>query len=183
MLLRIIDVILSVLALFLSMPIILILIFLGLIDTGSPFFIQIRIGRLKKPFPMIKFRTMKKETLSVPTHLADSSDITNFGKFLRKSKLDELPQLWNVIKGEMSIVGPRPCLPTQLELIKERELHGVFEVRPGITGLSQVNAIDMSTPQLLAETDAKMIEALSFITYCKLILMTIRGEGFGDRMR
>ena len=183
MLLRIIDVILSGIALIFSAPIILVLMILGFLDTGSPFFIQARIGRSQKAFNMIKFRTMKKETLSVPTHLADSSDITNFGKFLRKSKLDELPQLWNVIKGEMSIVGPRPCLPTQLELIKERELHGVFEVRPGITGLSQVNAIDMSTPQLLAETDAKMIEALSFITYGKLILMTIRGEGFGDRMR
>ena len=89
-------------------------------------------------------------TASVASHLASATSITPFGNFLRKSKLDELPQLWNVLKGEMSLVGPRPCLFNQEELIAERDKRGVFEVRPGITGLAQVNTIDMSTPELLA---------------------------------
>ncbi len=87
--------------------------------------------------------------------------MTKLGRFLRKTKLDELPQLWNVLKGEMSLVGPRPCLFNQRQLIKEREMRNVLDVRPGITGLAQVNEIDMSTPELLAKTDAKMVRQLS----------------------
>jgi len=96
--------------------------------------------------------------------------------------LDELPQLWNVLKGDMSLVGPRPCLPNQLELITERERRGVFTVRPGITGLAQVNEIDMSTPELLAETDEQMIETLNFKNYFSYILQTVLGKGRGDRI-
>jgi lipopolysaccharide/colanic/teichoic acid biosynthesis glycosyltransferase len=94
-----------------------------------------------------------------------------------------LPQLWNVLKGEMSLVGPRPCLPSQDELIAERDRHRVFEARPGITGLAQVNEIDMSTPLLLAQTDARMIENLNLATYWKYIFMTVAGSGNGDRIR
>ena len=108
--------------------------------------------------------------------------ITPFGSFLRKSKLDELPQLWNVFVGDMSLVGPRPNLFNQEELIEERDSRGVYSVRPGITGLAQINKIDMSTPQLLAETDAKMIQELNTLGYFKYILLTVFGKGFGDRI-
>src|SRR5690606_27450560 len=133
----------------------------GLFDTGSPIFRQERVGRYRKPFVLVKFRTMKKNTASVASHLADASAVTPFGGFLRKTKLDELPQLWNVLKGEMSLVGPRPCLPNQYELIRERQLRGVFGVRPGITGLAQIQGVDMSAPVLLAEIDAQMVKTLS----------------------
>jgi lipopolysaccharide/colanic/teichoic acid biosynthesis glycosyltransferase len=119
---------------------------------------------------------------SVATHLASASLITPFGGFLRKSKLDELPQLWNVLVGDMSLVGPRPNLYNQEELIQERDSRGVYSVRPGITGLAQINKIDMSTPQLLAETDAKMIQELNTLGYFKYIFLTVFGKGFGDRI-
>ena len=140
------------------------------------------MGRHQKPFVLVKFRTMKPDTASVASHLASASAITPFGSFLRRSKLDELPQLWNVLKGEMSLVGPRPCLYNQEELIQERASRDVFVVRPGITGLAQVNTIDMSTPVLLAQTDAKMIESLTLKDYFTYILQTITGKGAGDRV-
>ena len=111
------------------------------------------------------------------------SSITQFGHFLRKTKLDELPQLWNVLKGDMSLVGPRPGLFNQEELTAARKARGVFDVRPGITGLAQVNEIDMSTPELLAETDAQMIKSLSLRNYFRYIFLTILGKGAGDRVR
>ncbi len=125
---------------------------------------------------------MKVDTASVATHLASSGSITPFGHFLRRTKLDELPQLWNVLKGEMSLVGPRPGLFNQHELTHEREKRGVYAVRPGITGLAQVNKIDMSTPALLAETDQKMIQTLTLSNYFKFILQTVAGKGGGDRV-
>lgn len=120
---------------------------------------------------------------SVATHLASATSITPFGNFLRRSKLDELPQLWNVFMGNMSLVGPRPNLFNQNELIEERDKRGVYRIRPGITGLAQINKIDMSTPLLLAETDAKMISNFSLFYYFKYIVLTIFGKGFGDRIR
>ena len=164
-------------------PIILIIMVLGYFDTKSPIFMQVRVGKDKKPFTLVKFRTMRPDAASVATHLADASAITKLGSFLRKTKLDELPQLWNVLKGEMSLVGPRPCLFNQSELIAEREKRGVLNVRPGITGLAQVNEIDMSTPVLLAETDAKMLKELSIKKYFTYILQTVTGKGSGDRVK
>ena len=180
---RFLDVILSLMGLVFAFPILLLLTIIGLFDTGSPIFRQERVGRYKKPFVLVKFRTMRKETASVASHLASADAITPFGRFLRRSKLDELPQLWNVFKGEMSLVGPRPCLFNQTELINERDQRGVFEARPGITGLAQVNSIDMSTPQLLAETDQKMLKNLTLAAYFAYILMTVTGKGAGDRVR
>jgi len=155
---------------------------IGLFDTGSPIFRQKRVGRNKKPFILVKFRTMSVDTASVASHLASTASITKMGAFLRKTKLDELPQLWNVLKGEMSLVGPRPGLFNQEELTAAREDKGVFDVRPGITGLAQVNDIDMSTPELLAKTDAKMINDLSLANYFKFIFQTVTGKGSGDRV-
>ena len=182
LIIRILDFLFALLGLVCASPILLLLALIGLFDTGSPIFCQVRVGRNKKAFTLVKFRTMKVGTASVASHLASATSITPFGNFLRKSKLDELPQLWNVLKGEMSLVGPRPCLFNQEELIAERDKRGVFNVRPGITGLAQVKTIDMSTPRLLAETDAEMIESLTLKSYFTYILQTVTGKGSGDRV-
>ncbi len=182
-LLRILDIILSFVGLILTSPIFLLIIIIGVFDTGVPLFIQTRVGKNKKPFTLIKFRTMTVDTDSVASHLANSASITKFGSFLRKKKLDELPQLINVFKGEMSLVGPRPNLYNQEELIRERDNCGVYDVLPGITGLAQVNNIDMSTPRLLAKTDKKMIETLTVSDYFKYIIKTAKGSGSGDTIR
>jgi len=180
---RFFDLVFSLSGLVLGFPVLLLLTLIGLFDTGSPIFMQERVGRHKKPFVLVKFRTMKKDTASVASHLASADAITPFGKFLRRTKLDELPQLWNVLKGEMSLVGPRPCLFNQEELIAAREQRGVLQARPGITGLAQVNDIDMSTPDLLAETDARMLAELNLLNYFRFIIQTVTGKGSGDRVK
>jgi lipopolysaccharide/colanic/teichoic acid biosynthesis glycosyltransferase len=182
-LIRLLDVLFSFFGLLCGFPILLAIYVIGLFDTGSPVFRQERVGRNKKPFILVKFRTMSVDTASVASHLASTASITKMGGFLRKTKLDELPQLWNVLKGEMSLVGPRPGLFNQEELTKARESEGVFLVRPGITGLAQVSDIDMSTPGLLAKTDAKMIREMSLANYFKFILQTVTGAGAGDRVK
>ena len=180
---RLIDFIAALFGLIVGAPVLLIVCVLGLFDTGSPIFVQERVGKNRKPFKLIKFRTMSVATESVATHLVQASSITKLGAFLRKTKLDELPQLINVLKGEMSFVGPRPCLFNQEALVAEREKRGVLSVRPGITGLAQVNEIDMSTPKLLAKWDARMIEGFNLGMYFKLILQTVTGAGAGDRVK
>lgn len=179
---RVLDFVFALLGLIVAAPLLLVLVIVGLIDTGSPIFRQVRVGRQQQTFTLWKFRTMRPGTASVATHLADASAITPFGRFLRRSKLDELPQLWNVLRGEMSFVGPRPCLLSQKELIAERTARDIFSVRPGITGLAQVQGIDMSTPCLLAETDAQMIKSLTLLNYFKYIFLTVAGNGAGDRV-
>ena len=131
-----------------------------LVDTGKPIFKQHRLGLNKQIFMMYKFRTMPLGTNNVASHLVDSSEITVFGHLLRRTKLDELPQLWNILKGDMSFVGPRPCLCNQHSLISYRLKRNVFCVRPGITGLAQIQGIDMSSPELLANTDSLMITTI-----------------------
>lgn len=181
--LRTSDIFFSAAGLIVTSPLLAILTIVGLFDTGSPVVWQTRVGRNKKPFTLVKLRTMRPDTALVATHLADASAVTAFGKFLRRTKLDELPQLWNVLKGEMSLVGPRPCLFSQEELIEAREQLGVFRARPGITGLAQVNEIDMSTPKLLAETDARMLASLGIKDYFRYIIITVSGKGSGDRVK
>ncbi len=179
---RLFDFCFALLGLIAGLPVLVILTIIGLFDTGSPIFRQERVGRNERPFTLVKFRTMRVDTASVASHLASVSSITRFGHFLRRTKLDELPQLWNVLKGEMSLVGPRPCLFNQEELIAERRARGVLNARPGITGLAQVNEIDMSTPVLLAETDAQMLSSITLGDYFKYIFMTVAGKGSGDRV-
>ncbi|EGR3110889.1 sugar transferase [Vibrio parahaemolyticus] len=180
---RLFDFVMAFLGLFLLWPVLLIVTVIGFFDTGSPIFIQERVGRKKKPFKLIKFRTMGVETRSVASHLANTASITKLGSFLRKTKIDELPQLINVLKGDMSLVGPRPNLFNQHELIIEREALGVYDVLPGITGLAQVQNIDMSTPTLLAKTDKEMIDTLTIKGYFKYIIMTVTGSGSGDAVK
>lgn len=180
---RLLDIFFSLLGLFVLFPLLLILWIAGFVDTGSPLFRQTRVGRNQTPFVLVKFRTMRVSTASVASHLADASAITSYGRFLRRTKLDELPQLWNVLKGEMSLVGPRPGLFNQEELTRERAARGVFVVRPGITGLAQVKGIDMSTPVLLAEIDQRMVATLTVRDYFNYIFLTIAGKGSGDRVK
>lgn len=180
---RTMDFSLAFIGLIVTFPILVIVVVTGYFDTGSPIFYQQRVGKNKRAFTLIKFRTMPLDTKSVASHLANAASITKFGAFLRKTKIDELPQLINVIKGEMSLVGPRPNLFNQQDLIVERDSRGVYDVLPGITGLAQVNKIDMSTPKLLAETDERMIQELSLGSYFKFILMTATGRGSGDRVK
>lgn len=180
---RTIDLLVSIIGLAVGFPILLVIYVVGLFDTGQPLFFQERVGKEKRPFVLVKFRTMSISAKSVASHLASQADITRLGGFLRKTKLDELPQLWNVLKGEMSLVGPRPNLFNQEELIQERDSRGVYSVRPGITGLAQVQNIDMSTPELLAVTDAKMIGSMSIKSYLGYIIKTVTGSGAGDAVK
>lgn len=147
---------------------------------AAPFFVQTRVGRDAAPFRMVKLRTMRADTRDAASHETPASQITPLGALLRKLKLDELPQLWNVLRGDMSFVGPRPCLPLQESLIAERERRGVYRLRPGITGPSQVDGIDMSQPERLAESDARYLRDWSLGRDIGLIYATAMGRGRGD---
>lgn len=177
---RLLDIVFALTGLTVGAPVLVLVFIVSGLDTGSPLFIQARVGKRKRNFMLVKFRTMRVGTASVPSHLVGAFAITRIGRFLRGTKLDELPQLWNVIKGEMSLVGPRPCLPTQAELILEREKRGVYEFQPGITGLAQLRRVDMSSPRLLAELDEAMIRQLTVGRYLQYICKTALGQGTGD---
>jgi len=179
---RVLDLSLSLVGLIAFLPIGAVIVLIGYFDTGSPVFVQERVGKNMQSFRLYKFRTMKIGTQSVATHLVNSNSTTKLGALLRRTKLDELPQLWNVFIGNMSLVGPRPNLLNQDVLIQERTGRGVYNVRPGITGLAQILEIDMSTPELLANVDARMIKAMTISKYFKIIFLTILGRGSGDRI-
>ena len=170
---RIFDLIFSLLALIFLSPLLFCIFFIGLFDNGSPLFIQKRVGYNLKSFFLIKFRTMPVGVRSVGTHLMKNIQLNSYEHFLRRTKFDEIPQLYNVLKGDMSLVGPRPCLYNQKKLISERKKRGVFKVRPGITGLAQTSGINMKTPILLAKIDQKMIKGMSLYNYFYYIFKTI----------
>ncbi len=180
---RLLDIFLAFISLVFLSPIIIFLYLLIFLENNSPFFRQVRVGKNLKDFTLIKFRTMKIGTESCATHLVDSTRITKLGRILRKTKLDEIPQLFNVLKGEMSFVGPRPCLPNQIQLIETRKKYNLYRYTPGITGLSQIMGIDMSKPVLLSKTDDKMMRNFSLLKYFYYIALTLLGSGFGDRVR
>ena len=169
---RFFDILLSLFGLVFLSPLLIVLWFVGLLDNGSPLFFQKRVGRNLKSFLLIKFRTMPIKTKSAGTHLIKNIKFSLFGYFLRKTKLDEIPQLLNVLFGDMSIVGPRPCLLNQKKLINERKKRGVFKVRPGITGLAQIIGVNMKTPTLLSKIDLKMINKMSLFYYFYYIYKT-----------
>ena len=170
---RLLDFLFSLLGIFILSPLLVLLLIVGLFDNSSPLFKQTRVGIHQKPFTLIKFRTMPLGTKLAATHLVRNLKLSFFSSFLRKTKLDEIPQLWNVLQGEMSLVGPRPCLLNQKKLINERKKRGVFKIRPGITGLAQIKGITMKHPTLLAKTDIQMIKQLNVFNYCYYIVVTM----------
>ena len=177
---RIYDLTISLFLVFAFSPILLIIYFICFLESGKPLFVQKRVGKNKQIFNLVKFRSMHFKTPSLASHLVEKKLITRFGRIIRLLKLDELPQLFNVIKGEMSLVGPRPCLPNQTELIKERQIYNIFSVKPGITGLAQVKGIDMADPKKLVEVENYMISNFRQIYYFKYLCLTFYGEGIGE---
>lgn len=149
---------------------------------GPGIFAQERVGRRGAVFTCYKFRTMHVGTRQAATHELTQASVTSVGHGLRRTKLDELPQLWNLLKGEMTLVGPRPCLPSQTELIEIRKSAGVLELRPGITGLAQVNGIDMSLPLDLVVYDQRYLAMQGLIFDLKVLAFTLLGRGGGDRL-
>lgn len=149
------DIVVSLAAIALLWPVMIIVaLAIGAERQGPVLIVQQRIGREGKPFTFAKFRTLPVGTPQRPTHEIDQNTASSIGRFLRNTKLDELPQLVHVLAGRMSMVGPRPCLQSQSQLINERESRGVLAIRPGISGLAQVRGVDMSDPEKLARIDA-----------------------------
>lgn len=174
---RIIDIILSIGGLIILSPLFLTVIILIKLDTEGPvFFKQRRIGINRTFFDILKFRTMKIDTpKDVPTHLLDDPDqwITRMGKFLRKTSLDELPQIINIIKGDMSIIGPRPALWNQFDLIEEREKYGANDVPVGLTGWAQINGRDELPINVKARLDGEYVEQFGLLMDIKCFFGTI----------
>ncbi|WP_151035647.1 sugar transferase [Bacillus wiedmannii] len=182
---RIIDFIISLLGLIVLSPIVLILIFCIKIDSKGPvLFKQRRIGKEKNEFYILKFRTMRIDTpKDTPTHLLEDPEkyITKVGKFLRKTSLDELPQILNIIKGEMSIVGPRPALWNQYDLIQERDKYEANDILPGLTGWAQVNGRDELPIDIKASLDGEYAKKLSIVfdvqIFFKTLISVVKSEG------
>lgn len=181
---RIIDIVLSFLGLLVLSPLfVIIIIAIKIDDPGPAFFKQKRVGIYKKYFNLYKFRSMKVDTPDIPTHLLENPEqyISKVGAFLRKTSLDELPQMWNILKGDMSIVGPRPALWNQEDLIAERDKYGANDVRPGLTGWAQINGRDELEIPVKARLDGEYIENLSFMFDCKCFfgtfLSVLRSDG------
>lgn len=174
---RIVDLTLSLIGSFILMPLFLLLVILIKVDSPGPvLFKQKRVGMYKTHFNILKFRTMRIDTPSdTPTHLLDKPDqwITKVGKFLRKTSLDELPQIFNIIVGEMSIIGPRPALWNQYDLINERDKYGANDVPVGLTGWAQINGRDELPIDLKAELDGEYVKKMSFLFDVKCFLGTI----------
>ncbi|MDA9204094.1 sugar transferase [Gammaproteobacteria bacterium] len=146
------------------MPFLIICCCLIFIEDGLPFFFkQERVGWNQRVFTIFKLRTLKNSAPQVGTHELDESYKLKLGKFIRVTKLDEFPQLFNVIKGDLNLVGPRPGLEKQLELQKNRVIQGIFDIKPGITGLSQILGYDMSIPNRLAKVDKLYIQNQSLL--------------------
>ena len=174
MLLRLLDIFLSIVALVLSAPVLVVGVAMSWFDTGSPFFCQIRIGRFGSEFNIWKLRTLPVSARrDVATHDLVLTNVSAVGRFLRTWKIDELPQLFQVLVGEMSLVGPRPCLPSQKDLIAQRRRHGIFEVRPGLTGLAQIKSIDMRDSKALVGVDKLFIKSHGLKTYLNILLATV----------
>ena len=184
---RFIDIVLSLGAIVFLSPVLVVLAVLIKLDSKGPvLFRQKRVGKGKIHFEILKFRTMYADVpKDVPTHLlADpASKITKIGKFLRKSSLDELPQIFNILKGEMSIIGPRPALWNQFDLIEERDKYGANDVRPGLTGLAQVMGRDELPIDIKARYDGDYVKDISFSNDVKIFFRTIFSVASADGIK
>jgi O-antigen biosynthesis protein WbqP len=147
---------------------------------ASPFFWQVRLGRHETPFRLLKLRTMAVDTIQAASHEVNQQQILKVGRIMRATKVDEMPQLWNVLIGDMSLVGPRPGLPLQQELTAARRQFNVFELLPGITGISQIAGMDMSSPWDLAMLDASYNQSWRVDRDLSILLRTVLGSGSGD---
>lgn len=179
---RMADLLLAVAGLLLAWPLMLLTALAVYLESPGPvLYRQERVGENGRIFTLCKFRSMRLDAeRGTPIWAKEKDDrVTRIGRFIRLTRLDELPQLWNVLLGEMSLVGPRPCLPSQTALIEARNKRGVLEIPPGVTGLAQVNGIDMSAPEVLASMDAEYLRIRSFTVDLRLILATILGRGIG----
>ena len=173
---RIFDFTVSLLLIILSSPVFLVVALIVLIDSGYPvIFKQYRVGKCNKLFYIYKFRTMRVNTRNAATDDLDEAEqaITKSGRILRKTSLDELPQLFNVLTGKMSFVGPRPLIPEEKEIRRIRKEYNVYSVRPGITGLAQVNGRDMLTAEEKALFDKEYVEKQSFMLDMKILFKTV----------
>ena len=174
---RVLDFILSLVGLILLLPVLLIIaLIIKLTSPGPVFFKQKRVGKNKTYFNILKFRTMRTDTpKDTPTHLLANPDqyITPIGKVLRKTSLDELPQIINILKGDMSIIGPRPALWNQYDLIEERDRYGANDILPGLTGWAQINGRDELEINVKARLDGEYVERMSFLFDCKCFFGTI----------
>lgn len=181
---RTFDFVVAALGLVLLMPVMLFIAYLvSRSSPGGALFVQARVGRFEKLFDCYKFRTMAHGAPVAGSHEVSANWVTPIGKRLRSLKLDELPQLFNVLRGDMSLVGPRPCLPNQTEVIAARRALNVFAIRPGITGSAQLASIDMSTPEKLAEADCRYMRERSFFGDIRIIAATAAGGGGGDALK
>jgi O-antigen biosynthesis protein WbqP len=179
---RPLDFALALLLLPVAVPLVLVLgLMVRLTSPGPALFRQVRVGRGGRPFACLKLRTMYQGTANLPSHAVGNSAVTRVGRVLRASKLDEVPQLWNILKGEMSFVGPRPCLPTQTALIEARRQLGLADLRPGMTGIAQIRGVDMRDPARLAALDANYVSEMSLWRDLVILLQTVCGGGRGDR--
>lgn len=181
---RLFDVTLAAVALPVAAPVVLAcLAAIKATSHGPGIFRQPRVGLNEQTFTCYKLRTMYSDTGDIPSHEASTSSVTPIGRWLRRLKFDELPQLWNILRGDMSFVGPRPCLTSQTALIAARRSRGLYAIRPGITGVSQVAGVDMSDPEKLAELDETYLDDMSIAADLQLIIATAFGAGRGDRVR
>lgn len=177
---RSLEIFLAAIGLLVLWPVIAVAMVITRLDSPGPAILkQTRVGRHRRAFTIYKLRTMRHGTRAAATHEVGAAALTRFGRLARRFKLDELPQLINVVRGDMSLVGPRPSLPSQTELVEARQILGVLTVRPGITGLAQVQRIDMSDPQRLAQIDAQYVRSRTLAGDFKLLLATLLGSGLG----
>ena len=170
---RVFDFVFSLLGLIFVSPLLILIWLIGLLDNGSPLFIQKRVGQNLKTFILIKFRTMPIMTRSAGTHLIKDVKLTSFGYFIRRTKIDEIPQLWSILIGQMSFVGPRPALYNQDDLINLRVKYGVEKILPGLTGWAQVNGRDDLPIKEKVEKDVEYLNKKTFFFDLKILLLTL----------